>query len=286
MPLAGPAPEMTPDGRLAGSGVSDEVLALLHGSGTAAFDGTLHGWQDDAVMLSRVSKMSRQAGMGGFMPLIEALAERDTAPAHSVSSVRVGGPGRYQIDWLQTRGKGGPKTTACDGRRRWQVYDDKITVGPAKPPSTLIGDIADTSWLLECRLAGGDLIMAGDRPAYRIEVTRGSPSASFLILFSPAVAVVDAELGILLTLTCYYGQEQAARYELRDVRAAPAGSFQVDIPAGLPTEPETDRWEQLKDADFSRPGSVAIKMAGIMAREAGQEATKAARNFLRRLGSP
>jgi hypothetical protein len=285
MPLDDPAPEVAPDGRLSGPDVSDEVLHLLHDSGTAAFAGTLHQWYDVAAMLSQVPETARRTGLGGLGLLVGALTERATAAAHITSSLRIGGPGRYQIDRLHELTHG-PKTIACDGQRRWQVYHDKVAVGPAKPPPGDVVDLADASWLLECRLAGGALIMAGDRPAYRIDVTRGGAPWSFLMMFSPAVAVVDAELGIVLTLTSYLGGKPVLRYELRDVSAAPAGGFQVDIPAGLPTEPETDRWEQVRHADPSRPANIPLKVAGVVAREVGQEATRAARNFLRRLGGP
>ena len=284
MPLDDPAPEVAPDGRLSGPDVSDQVLRLLHDSGTAAFAGTLHQWCDVAAMLSQVPAAARRTGMGGLGLLVGALTERATTAAHMASSLRVGGPGRYQIDRLYELGRG-PKSIACDGQHRWQVYDDKITIGPAKPPPSDIADLADASWLLEGRLSGGALIMAGDRPAYRIDVARGEAPWSFLMMFSPAVAVVDAELGILLTLTSYLGGKPVLRYELRDVSAGQPGGFRVDIPAGLPTEPETDRWEQVRHADPSRPASVRLTLAGVVAREVGKEAARAARNLLRRLGT-
>src|SRR5579863_3112568 len=230
MPLDGPAPEVAPDGRLAGPGVSDEVLRLLYDSGTAAFTGTLHQRHDAAPMLSYVTESARRGGFGRLGELAAALGERGPAVTRTTSSLRFGGPGRYQVDWLRQRSRS-PKTIACDGRRRWKVYDDKITVGPAKPPPFPIGNVADVSWLLECRLAGGALIMAGDRPGYRIEVARGG-GAWPLAMFSPAVAVVDAELGILLTLTCYLDGKPALRDELRDVSATRADDFQVEIPPG------------------------------------------------------
>ena len=40
-----------------------------------------------------------------------------------------------------------------------------MMVGPARQPPSDVADLADASWLLECRIAGGALIMAGDRPA-------------------------------------------------------------------------------------------------------------------------
>jgi len=272
-------------GRPTGPEVSDEILQLLHNSGTAAFEATLHAWYDVSALLSQVPETARRTGFGGLGMLLNALTEHRTAAVPTVSALRVGGPGRYQIDH-QHEVKHGPKTIACDGRRRWRVYDDTMTVGPAESPPSDVADLGDASWLLECRISGGGLVMADDRPAYRISVARGDAPWSFLMLFPAAVAVVDAELGVILSVTSYLGGKPVRRYELRDVAAIRAGDFRVNVPSGLRTEPETDRWASVRDADPRHPGVTPLKVAGVVAREVGKEAAKAARNFLRRLGSP
>ena len=205
--------------------------------------------------------------------LVSALTERAPGAVHTVSALRVGGPGQYQIDYHHDL-KHSPKTIACDGQRHWQVYDDKMTVGPAHLSPSDIGDLADASWLLECRISGGALIMAGDRPAYRIHAARGNAPRAFSMLFPAAVAVVDAELGIVLSLTSFLGGKPVRRYELRDVTANRADDFRVDIPSDLRTEPE---------ADPGPRGVTPLNVAGAVAREVAKEAAKAARNFLRRL---
>ena len=259
MPRDDPAPQVSPDGRLAGPAVGDDVLHLLHGSGTAAFAATLHQWLDPGALLAQVPDTVRRTGFGGLGPLASALGEPAAAP-HLVSLLRVGGPGRYQIDHRYDPARG-PKTIACDGQRRWQVYRYRVTAGPAQPLPGDLADLADASWLLECRLSDGTLVMAGDRPAYRVNVARGDAPWSFSLMFSPAVAVVDAELGILLSLTSYLGGQPVRRYELRDIaRAASPGDFCVHLPAGLRVEQETDPFQGVR------------------------EATKTARNFLRRMG--
>jgi len=220
----------------------------------------------------------RGAGFGGLGMLLDTLAEYPGEPVHSVSVVRVGGPGRFQIDH-QHAVKRRPKTIACDGQRRWVVFQDKMTVGPARQPPSDVADLADASWLLECRIAGGALIMAGDRPAYRLDVVRGdAPWLPLMVLFPAAVAVVDAELGIILSLTSYLGGKPVRRFELRDVTNGP-GDFRVDLPPGLHAEPEPDPPAPMGDV-------TPLKAAGAVAHEVGKEAAKAVRNFLRRLGSP
>ena len=99
-----------------------------------------------------------------------------------------------------------------------------------------------------------------------------------MVLFPAAVAVVDAELGIILSLTSYLGGKPVRRYELRDVTSGPA-DFRVDLPPGLHAEPEPDPPAPMGDV-------TPLKAAGAVAHEVGKEAAKAVRNFLRRLGSP
>lgn len=257
---------------------------MLHDSGTAAFEATLHEWHDLPAILSQVLEGARRAGFGGLGMFLDALTEQGTGVTHSVSAVRVGGPGRYQVD-CQYDVKKGAKTIACDSHRRWLVYEDKMTVGPAAPPPDDIANLADASWLLECRIAGGALIMAGERPAYRLDVARGDAPWSFHMWFPSAVAVVDAELGVILSLTSYLGGTPVRRYELRDV-ASGAADFRVDLPSGLRTEPQPDRLASVTDADPWDSGVTPFKVAGVVAREVGKEAAKAARKFLRRLDPP
>ncbi len=274
IPQEGPAPEVSPDGRLAGPGPGGDVLHLLHGSGTRAFAATLHQWLDIPAVLSQVPEAVRRTGFGGLGLLASALGERIPV-THRVSFLRVGGPGRYQIDHAYDPGRG-PKTVASDGRRCWRVYRDKVTVGPAQPLSSDLADLVDASWLLECRLADGTLVMAGDRPAYRLTVARGDAPWSLSMMFPAAVAVADAELGLLLSLTSYLGGTAVRRYELRGITAA-AGDFRVSIPPGLRVEEETGQ------ADASR-AATPLTAAGDAARELGSQAARAARDFLRRMG--
>jgi hypothetical protein len=282
MPQDDPAPEMSPDGRPAGPDVSDEVLELLHDSGAGTFDATAHEWFDESAMLSQVPESIRRTGFGGFGVLVSALAERRAAVTEEVSAIRIGGPGLYQVDRQHEAKRARPKTIACDGQRRWVVGEDKVTVGPASPPPPDIGDLADASWLLECWLSGGALIMSGDRPAYRLHAARRDTTFLFspMMFFPAAVAVVDAELGVVLSLTSFLGGKPVRRHELRDVAPTQPGDFRVNIPPDLPVEPAAS-----PDADREHPPDTPLKLAGAVAQEVGKEAVKAARNFLRRLNS-
>jgi hypothetical protein len=284
MPHDDPPPELSPDGLPSGPPISDEVLHLLHDSSTGQFAATLHQWQDLGAMLSQVPAAARRTGFGGLGLLADSIAER-SATSHLVSAVRISWPGQYQIDHLYDP-KRGPKTIACDGQHLWQVYTDKVTVGPATPLPRDIADLADPSWLLACRLSGGAPAMEGGRPAYRINVARGDAPWSLSLMFPAAVAVVDAERGILLRLTSYIGGKQVRRYELLDITTG-TGDFHVDIPPGLPTSEETSLFGDIRHDGSSQPVTVNIplKVASEVARQVATEATKAARNFLRRMNT-
>ena len=222
-----PAPDRNPDA----PPVSDELLDLLYTGGPAGFAATLHHWLDIGAMAASVPASARRVGLGGLGLLMDAVGELPTA-THMVSTVRFAGPGRYQIDHAYDP-RGQPMTIACDGQRSWLVYPDKITTGPPEPPPREIGNLADPSWLLRCALAGGAAVTAGNRPAYRITVTRREGCSAPAMISRPAVAVIDAELGIILRLTSYAGGRPLKRYELRDVTTTVA-DFHPRIPPGLP----------------------------------------------------
>lgn len=286
IPLDEPAPELAPGGWPSGAPVSDEILNLLHRGGDAVeFAATLHEWHDVGALLARVPPAARGAGFGGLGLLIDSITERASV-VHEVSTVRVAGPDRYQIDHARQRRRG-PKTIACDGERLWKVYPDKVTTGPAEPPLWYLAGLADPSWLLTCRLSGGEPVTVAGRPAYRLSVARGdsewfewSPS----MIFPIAVAVVDAELGLLLRLTSYLGGRPVWRSELREI-STQLGGFQVNIPADLPTAEELGLFDRAREGTPPRPVNIPLKIAGAVARHTATEAANAARNLLRRIGA-
>ena len=278
IPADGPAPELSADGRPSGPPVSADVLHLLHAGGPAGFAATLHRSVDFGAMLGQIPAGARRSGFGGLGLLADTIAELPSA-SQLVSALRIAGPGQYQIDHRYEPGHG-PVTIACDGQRRWEVYRDRVTVGPAEPlPGDLAG-LADPIWLLECRLSGGAQVTVGGRPAYRINVARSDAGRSPWLMFPAAIAAVDAELGIVLRLTSYLGGKPVRRDELRDITAA-AGDFSVDIPPGLPVSGETG---PAGPSGPVQPASILLQVAGILARQAATETARAARGILRRIG--
>ena len=154
-----------------GPPVNGQVLQLLHDGATSEFTATVHEWTDFGAMLSHVPPGARRAGFGGLGLLMDSISERP-ATTHQISSLRMAGPGRYRIDYTHDDRRS-PVMIACDGQRRWQVYRDRVTTGPAAPPPSGISEMLDPSWLLGCPLSGGASVLAGDRQAYRINAARG-----------------------------------------------------------------------------------------------------------------
>jgi hypothetical protein len=225
----------------AGAG-SDDMRYLLYrsGSGIPRFTGTLHVWMDGRAILAGVPESVRKSGLGGVGYLVDGLAPK-SRNRHTVSKVRMDGWQRYRIEPARSRGspagkRPDPAVTGCDGKRYWEAHEDRVGVGKSRPAPADLSDLIDTSWLLGCELSGGEPIIFDSRAAFRLSV-RGGPAQSHLLWPGlPAVAVVDAETGRLIRLTCYAGGKPACRYELRDVTPAPEGAgddTEYAVPPGL-----------------------------------------------------
>lgn len=256
--------------------VGTELLHLLDQSGAADFTATLHEWLDVAAL---VQSGADSSGIGGLGTLANAIGQR--APTlHMTANVRFAGPGRYRIEYTtRAHGPSRPKIIASDGQQRWRVYEDWVAVGPAAgtKDQTLVPvtSLADASWLLGCRLSGGTAITVGDRRAFLLRAKREYVSSPEMI-FSPADAVVDAELGVLLRLTSYAGETPVSRYELRDISPG-QGEFRTDIPDDLRVVEETGK--PFDDIPMPDPVRFAVKTASGAARRANEGIT-AARGFL------
>ena len=171
MPSPDPAPLEPADG----SPPPDEVLDLLYRSGEPRDLGaTARQWLDLAAMAAPVPEGLRAAGHGGFGDLLDAITP-GMSVARTEARLRVSGPDRYRLDFSSRRRRIDSTTIACDGERRWRVFQDRILVGPAAPLRDHIAFLADSCWLLRRRLSGG------------AELTyRAGPPASSASLPSPA----------------------------------------------------------------------------------------------------
>jgi hypothetical protein len=99
--------------------------------------------------------------------------------------------------------------------------------------------------------------------------------------FPAAVAVIDAELGIIQRLTYYIGGKPVHRSELRDITASDE-EFRTDLPPGLTVTEETSRFGDSRNGPPA-PVSIPLAIATAIGRQAATEAGKAARNLLNRL---
>jgi hypothetical protein len=262
--------------------VSDEVLNLLYRGGLepAPFSARLCEWTDgEAVggaMLGAVPESARRAGFGGVGFLVDTILAVEDGPMrteHAVYSVRVGGWDRFRVDRVFRTPSGQARnvqlgkrdrealTVACDGQRTFRVFEDEVQAGPA---STLdrgwrgqLPQLVDGSWLLGCRLSGGDVVEVDGRAGYRVIATIGAGPATAAPLswlpdwWLPAVAVVDASSGRLLRLTRYSGGKAATRAELRSLSDGGPDDFGFTPPDGLPVveERERDRSDGSDDDD-------------------------------------
>ena len=122
--------------------------------------------------------------------------------------------------------------------------------------------------------------MAGNRRGYRISITAGVSPSRFLVLL-PAEGVVDAELGVLLRLTCYVDGKPATRTELRDVGPGPVepGVFRLSAPPGVRVVEASGNLLADVVAEAPGPLGAALRTTAGAAKRTG-EAVTAVRSFL------
>ena len=250
-----PSPEPGPHDPGGRPPVSDDLPYLLYRSGQSpGFRATLHQWHDLAAMVARVPETARAAGHGGVGYLLDGVTRGKTV-THTVARLHVSGRDRYRVDYQSRSGRTDPKTVACDGEHRWQVYQAKTMVGPAAPLPHDIANLVDSSWLFGCRLSGGSELTYHGRRAYQLRVTESHDGlAPGPLMFFPADAIVDAETGSLLRLISYAGDRPASWWELRDFAAEPGdlGEFSLHVPPGVAVVEETGN--PFTDASAVMPG--------------------------------
>ena len=291
-PEAMPSPDPAPLEPADGSPPPDEVLDLLYRSGEPRDLGaTARQWLDLFAMAAPLPEGLRAAGHGGFGDLLDAITP-EMSVARTEARLRVSGPDRYRLDFPRRPRRIDSTTIACDGERRWQVFQDRILVGPAAPLRDNIAFLADSCWLLRRRLSGGAELTYRGRPARQLRVTpvpgdaevAPGPLMTFTtdeIVDAPTDAIVDAETGCLLRLISYAGDTLVIWSELDDISTEPAGpdEFRVHVPPGTRIVEETGNL--ITDAAAAMPG-----VKGTAARAAAEavnrtvDAVSAARSFL------
>ena len=291
--LAWPTRHITRSGRTSASYISepadgspppDEVLDLLYRSGEPRDLGaTARQWLDLVAMAASMPEGFRAAGRGGLASLLDAMTSGINV-ARTDARLRVSGPDRYRLDFSSRPRRIDSTTIACDGERRWRVYQDRTMVGPAAPLRDHIAFLADSCWLLRGRLSGGAELTYRGRPARQLRVT-STPGGEEVVLgplmLYPTDAIVDAETGCLLRLISYADDTLAIWSELDDISTEPTDpdEFRVHVPPGTRTVEETGNL--IADAAAVMPGvkgTAARAAAEAVNRTAG--AVSAARSFL------
>ena len=285
-PEAMPSPDPGPLDPADASPPPDEVLDLLYRSGEPRGLGvTVRQWRDQAAMAAWVPESLRAAGSGGFADLLDTMA-RGMNVARTDARLRVSGPDRYRLDFYSPRpGRGAPTTIACDGERRWRVYQDRTMVGPAAPLKDPIAFLADSCWLLRARLSGGAELTYRGRPARQLRVTRvpGGAAWSWGLRCPRHDRRRDRRRRDRLPAP----PDLLRRRRARDLvgagrhqhRARRPDEFRVHVPPGTRTVQETGNW-------FVDDVAVMPGLTGTAARAAVETVTRttsavsAARTFL------
>ena len=210
--------------------VPGHVLDLLYQGWPVApcVRAELHQWADPGAMAESALAGWNAAGVGGTGRLAAAIASSGKG-TYRADQVLAASRGQYKVETVRARRPRGPSAIASDGQRRWKAYPGRIVVGPAAPLRSDVARMIDSAWLLGCRLSGGELVAVGGRRGYQITAR---PADGWARSFSghyvsgqelpaPAVAVVDADSGVLLSLTAFSGEQPALHAELRELTFEP-----------------------------------------------------------------
>jgi hypothetical protein len=137
-------------------------------------------------------------------------------------------------------------------------------VGPARPLPAPVASLADPSWLLDWKLTGGAGVVQDGRAGWPIRIGQrwAAGSAAAAMSAIPGDAVIDAELGVLLRLTCEQAGRPARQQTLTAVRVAPSrpdDDFRVVVPPGTRVVPGTGT--MLDEAGAPAPVQAAAQLA-------------------------
>jgi hypothetical protein len=268
--------------------VGDQAAYLLYRGPSAEHDiaAELHAWISVEGVTEGLRRGGRAFGQGGVGRLADAISEKAVAPfTHQVARVVVAADRvRYRLDWVTGAARHKPVTEACDGQTSWRVYPDRTLTGSVRPVPASIADLLQSSRLLEWRLADGGVEIVDGRRGFRVRATRlqGVTLRRPVLIYDAAVAVIDAELGIITRLSSYAAGIPMARWELRDVRAPASTSaedFRVQTPPGARVEKETGPFDAAPE-----PVRQVVRTAEQIGRVVGPVVTRAA-DFLGSLRS-
>jgi len=247
MPDPGP-PDTTP------APLPADLVNLLHRTGLPAprFSATAGTWYDGEGFTA--AGQSLRAGAGPMAGLLgpgevwSALADRPLADRYQAQRVALSLPGRYRVDQLSGLDSKNLRTRASDGERVWAVYPNRVVVLPARVRS--LDDrwlrLADPSWLLApgWQLSAPRPQRVGGRDGWLLWARyTGTDSLPGWLLMGqgllPQICVVaDAELGVLLRMTCYADGTPVMCTELFNLTVPPPGAdqelFTLPRPDGVP----------------------------------------------------
>jgi hypothetical protein len=232
--------------------VPGHVLDMLYQSWPAApcVRAELHQWVDPGAMAGSALAGWDATGIRGAGRLAAAIASFDKG-TYRADQVLAASRGQYKVETVQARQPRGPSAIACDAQRRWRAYPGRIVVGPAAALRSDVARMIDSAWLLGCRLSGGEPVTAGGRRGYQITARPADGRArsfsghyvSGQELPAPVVAVVDADSGLLLSLTAFSGEQSALHAELRELTFEPQprdDDFRIAPSPGMIVTEQTD----------------------------------------------
>ncbi|HEX7995915.1 MAG TPA: hypothetical protein VF506_18500, partial [Streptosporangiaceae bacterium] len=188
--------------------LTDDQVNLLYRSdlGPQRFAAELSE-QTDVETIARLGREAVAATKFGRKTqwLWDSVDDYPTQNVDMVAQLAVAMPDRYRIEAI-TDPRSKPTVIACNGRRLWRAYPDRVAVRAAEPPPERLTAIIDPSWLLNRPVSViGDAEVAG-RAALHLRAVGDWPSprsgtlSETPLLADRVDAFIDRALGICLRL--------------------------------------------------------------------------------------
>jgi hypothetical protein len=207
---------------LTGPALTDDHVNLLYRSDLRPPRFAAHlSEQTDAVTVSRLGREAVAATkFGNKTQWLWGFVDDHPPPNVDMAArLAVDMPERYLIEAITDPGRK-PTLIACNGRRLWRAYPDRVAVRAAEPLPDRLTAIVDPTWLLNCPVSIiGEAEVAG-RPALHLRAAfdwlpiHSGPLSGTPIMCDQVEAFIDRALGICLRLVCSYQEHLITRIEL------------------------------------------------------------------------
>lgn len=226
--------------------VADLALLLYRaGLGGRAVAAELHHWIDFRALAGDDDEVRRMISAvlpeaAGPEPAGEFPEPAGPRTGYRIVRFLVRDPEHYRVEQLRGADPNAAPLVARDASRQFRLFRDRLVLAEADGLETLVDRMVDSSWLLGAALTPlGFADLGGRRVIRACAVPRRWSVPGYEALYSQrSDLLIDAETGVLLSLTGWEGDRIGQRQLLRDPEfpdTVDPGEFVLTAPPGVPT---------------------------------------------------